>query len=137
MLHDSSRLLHGVQLCHKCCTLLSLLAGLLNESAWTSRAAQAAQQPTKRMCLEMTPLILAWFGCHARVQALPKPVRVVLRMRAQARLAEEHSARLSRMQDDMPTAAYGDPTREWIHLPLSQACSPTFRALGDASTPLL
>ena len=43
-------------------------------------------------------------------------------MRLQARLAEEHSARLSRMQVDMPTAAYGDPTREWTHLPLSQAC---------------
>lgn len=71
------------------------------------------------------------------MQALPKIVTVVRQMRAQARLAEEHSVRLSRMQDDMPTAAYGDPTREWIHLPLSQACGPMFRARGVACTPLL
>ena len=41
--------------------------------------------------------------------------------RAQVALAEQHAAQLSRMQDDLPTAAYGDVTREWTHLPLTQA----------------
>lgn len=40
---------------------------------------------------------------------------------AQVALAERHAAQLSRMQVDLATAAYGDATREWTHLPLTQA----------------
>ena len=39
----------------------------------------------------------------------------------QVGVAEEYSERLRGYQEDMPTAAYGDATREWTHLVLTKA----------------